>query len=490
MKNRVEILLDNDENVQRPLCQHGPGVLFRKVSVDDVSGPYADYYACSLHRDGKRCKFLVSRDVWARVENKEEINAKITAQVREIMHKGVNRKAEDSIKGFRDFCQTCGEFLTKENIVKHKKHKILKDLTVKQVEEIRGHPSKYLELRENNKSEAQYIFNDETLNFLELMVKDLGFTNILCIGTPTLHATLLKSERIRSLLLDIDERYAGLFPPEHFAKFNMFNGYFFESPENEEKLKRFLIKGEDDQIGIFLDPPFACRTELLAQCIYNLGQISRQVNKNVPDILTIFLILPYFMENYINQDLPQLEMLDYKVSYVNHSVFRNESDAGRFGSPVRIFTNALPSLIRLPKSEGYRECRKCRRWVSRENNHCPICRKCTSKNGGSYKHCNKCGICVKDFYKHCNSCDRCVQAFDHECGDYQRGASCWICRQRGHVEKNCSLSRKRGKRTSTRVCGICLKKNHSELICRQRKAILKEDCFLGKFSISTENQFS
>jgi hypothetical protein len=51
----------------------------------------------------------------------------------------------------------------------------------------------------------------------------------------------------------------------------------------------------------------------------------------------------------------------------------------KHGSPVRIFTNASPKDIPLPKEEGYRYCSICLRWVSEENRHCTQCNVCSSK---------------------------------------------------------------------------------------------------------------
>lgn len=36
---------------------------------------------------------------------------------------------------------------------------------------------------------------------------------------------------------------------------------------------------------------------------------------------TEFLVLPYFMERFVVNCLPDMKMLDYKVDYVNHKKF-------------------------------------------------------------------------------------------------------------------------------------------------------------------------
>lgn len=50
-------------------------------------------------------------------------------------------------------------------------------------------------------------------------------------------------------------------------------------------------------------------------------------------------MFPYFMESQILNSLPDFNMLDYKVDYVNHSLFQDGPKGRKYGSPVRIFTN-------------------------------------------------------------------------------------------------------------------------------------------------------
>uniref|UniRef100_A0A1B0EY23 CTCHY-type domain-containing protein n=2 Tax=Lutzomyia longipalpis TaxID=7200 RepID=A0A1B0EY23_LUTLO len=465
MGGRVEIVPKNEENIPAPFCLHGPCICFRKVGRNSE---HLEYYACSLYRDGKNCRaFIIVKD-WMNYQDREEKNKWV---IREILRQNESQKLkmkDFSKKPRKDFCKTCGAFVNEEQLHQHSKHLVLRDLGKQQIREIQECPSKFLELKENDKGEAQYIFSGKTLNFFENLLVKLNFTKILCIGTPTLHAQLSrKSSRqgIRSYLLDIDERYGNFFGRKEFSRFNMFNCYFFESQASKKNLMDFLKQEKGDKLAIFVDPPFGCRTELLGEGLRNVQKLWRECNGNPTEVVTIFLIFPYYMETYVKKEMPQLEMMDYRVNYVNHTTFHDDEDGGRFGSPVRVFTNAQPSLIVLPEDEGYRECKICRRWVARENSHCSICQQCPSKNGGSYKHCNMCGLCVKSYYKHCNICNRCTQESGHNCKDYQKFVSCWICRRTGHIEKFCSLRSRKGKITAKRICGICLKKNHSELIC-------------------------
>ncbi|XP_055698792.1 rRNA N6-adenosine-methyltransferase ZCCHC4 [Phlebotomus papatasi] len=478
MGSRVEIILVDEKELQRPFCKHGPTILFRKVGHGQKP---IDFYACSLYRDGKKCKIHILKKEWNDFKDRDMKNRDILCQI-------AKEKPLAKESSGRNFCQSCGVFFKEKSMDRHLKHRIMKDLGKDRVREIKEYPSKFLELKENDKGEAQYIFSGKTLLFFKKLLEQLNFTKILCIGTPTIHSLIArKIPTCQSFLLDIDERYANFFK-EEFAKFNMFNCYFFECQEAEGQLRDFLKLKNDSRLAIFIDPPFGCRTELLGECLRKLQELFREVNWGFTQILTVFLILPYFMETYVKNELPQLEMLDYRVNYVNHTNFHDDEDGGRFGSPVRIFTNALPSLVELPADEGYRKCKICSRWVSENNSHCPICQKCPSKNGGPYKHCEKCGICVKSFYRHCNSCNRCTQESNHVCQDYQKNASCWICRQKGHIEKYCNLRKRKAKSTAVRTCGICSKKNHSELHCTRRKAILGEESFMGRYSINYSSQ--
>ncbi|XP_059621670.1 rRNA N6-adenosine-methyltransferase ZCCHC4 [Phlebotomus argentipes] len=449
MSQRLQVVLEEEEDVERPSCLHGPAILFREREVE--------FFACPQYRDRLICGFRMNRAEW-QATDKEQLK-RINIRTEE----GV-RKQPEEMKNKKHFCKTCGLFLRGDETA-HSRHEVMRKLSPKDVRSIEQCPSRFLALKEDDKGEAQYIFSEKTELFFTNLLHQMHFTKILCIGAPSIHAALCKREDIQSFLLDIDERYGNFYSQETFAKFNMFNFYFFENASSAEQLEKFLKLDEEDRVAIFLDPPFGCRTELLGQTLRKIQEMCGiQFH-----ILTIFLILPYFMETYVTNEMPQLEMMDYRVNYENHASFQD--GGGRFGSPVRIFTNALPSLMKLPTEEGYRECGICCRWVGEWNSHCSICQKCPSKNGGSYRHCDKCGLCVKDFYKHCNTCNRCTQASGHKCAEYAKNASCWICRERGHLEKSCPRRKRKAKISSHRVCGICLRKNHSELLCKRRKTL-------------------
>lgn len=188
------------------------------------------------------------------------------------------------------------------------------------------------------------------------------------------------------------------------------------------------------------------------------------------------------METYITNLMPEMEMSDYKINYTNHEMYRSKNGR-KEGSPVRFFTNISLSLINLPKAEGYKSCKICSKDTAVENHHCIKCSICPSKNGSTYIHCLKCRICVKSNYLHCDDCGRCTQRVGHECDSYQKNLTCWICKKRGHTERNCIRWLKisgNGKFKKRRICLICSGPNHSERNCLKRSILLKECYFLNE----------
>lgn len=296
------------------------------------------------------------------------------------------------------------------------------------------------------------------------------------------------------MLLDFDERFYSFHNRDElpdFYHYNMFNNYFFGGDACESEFEEFLRCNDGEKCCIFTDPPFGCRTELLAASFKILNEKYRRKNNSLV-VLPIFLILPYFMENYVQLFMPEMTMSDYKVNYTNHSAYK---DGGRkLGSAARLFTNVLLNLIPLPATEQYSHCRKCNKWVSTENRHCDRCRTCSSKNGAIYKHCRACELCVKPSYKHCFNCWRCTQIENHRCVDYQATLTCTICMRRGHNEPNCSewfalcgkkqplIERLKLKvqKTGHRICFVCFKSGHSESKCTKRAQLLKETSFLSR----------
>lgn len=295
--------------------------------------------------------------------------------------------------------------------------------------------------------------------------------------------------------MDFDRRLAAFYGSSEYWHYNMFNNFFFAGAEAKQRFHAFLNEGETEKCCLVTDPPFGCRTEPLAYTIQSLTTEYKQINGHL-SLLPVFWIFPYYMENYVRGEMPQMEMMDYKINYTNHDTYHDGQKGRKQGSPVRIFTNASLHLIKLPASEGYRYCSKCKRSVDSVNVHCAICKRCPSKNGSNYRHCTLCAVCVKPNYKHCTTCNRCTQSDGHKCVEYQANLTCYICYEKGHNELNCtnwlniagrSLAKvkklcMKANKKNRKLCLVCLKMGHNERMCAKRNELLNEERFLNVFA--------
>lgn len=160
------------------------------------------------------------------------------------------------------------------------------------------------------------------------------------MGAPALFDHLSQAD-LECFLLDIDTRLISFHPSTNFAWYNMFNHHFFMGQNSKNEYLSFLKDEKvEDNLVIFTDPPFGCRTEPLVDTIKKICEDYRIVNKNQKKIIPIIWVFPYYMENYITKIMPELSMSDYKVNYTNHATYNETSRARKdMGSPVRIFTN-------------------------------------------------------------------------------------------------------------------------------------------------------
>lgn len=133
------------------------------------------------------------------------------------------------------------------------------------------------------------------------------------------------------------------FPSGSFAFYNMFNNHFFQE-RGKKTLLEFLNSGEEDDIVLVMDPPFGGLVEVLAATVKKIWKYWREctsvkggfsithwsyssligcsscssVLDNKKEIPTIW-IFPYFMESHIQESLPSLKMMDYKVCHENEN---------------------------------------------------------------------------------------------------------------------------------------------------------------------------
>ena len=130
------------------------------------------------------------------------------------------------------------------------------------------------------------------------------------------------------------------------------------------------------------------------------------------DLLSVFLIHPYFSEGKILKIDPTLRMCDYKIEYEAHKKFKNGAK-----SPVRVFTNVPLDKINFSASNSvtkedatnnlYKYCKICDKHVFRVSKHCKTCNRCDSKDGKPCWHCFECRFCVKESWVHCLTCKSC-----------------------------------------------------------------------------------
>lgn len=254
---------------------------------------------------------------------------------------------------------------------------------------------------------------------------------------------------------------------------------------------------------LFTDPPFGCRSEPLAHTLHALQHRQAVVRgRPLPAApLPIMWVFPYFQASYVQRCMPQLQASAYAVNYTGHRSYRTGPGGRKLGSPVRLFTNvpaALAGRAAVPAAEGYTVCAPCGdRWLAPgAGKHCARCGECASLNGAAYRHCAACELCVKPSYVHCEPCGRCApgpgSGAPHNCSLYRRHAQCWICRRRGHVERECVewLAVAGGGRTvrqdrrqmlvGGRICLVCGRCGHNEKRCIERAERLDEWTFGGQ----------
>ena len=421
----VDVILDEDE--VGPSCLHGPALLFSRMTADGEK----IYYACSAHRERKGCSFYKLKSEW----DKNNINYTVP-------------KLQDSqpLTHANQFCRTCNMLLSDVTNKEHKKHDVLENLSQKMLLQ----PSKLLTPLDNAKSEAQYLFTEETVSIIVNNLVKCGVKKVLCVGAPRIHEYILSSgEKIESLMLDIDARYRQFYSETMFLHYNMFNHYFFH--ENHKDIYLHFLK--NGRFALITDPPFGGRVEVLSSTLNKIrrdwykingfedtrmdcGTMKNRCNEPQQEDFLILWMFPYFMEQHILRYNPDLVMMDMKVDYDNHSLFKTGNKGRKHGSPVRVFTNIPGNQFVLPTPD-YNLCTKCNRYVCRTNKHCNDCNNCTSKDGRPYKHCFKCKRCVKCSYVHCIKCNRC-HLQERDCQN-DNTTTCHLCHMSGHKRRDCHM---------------------------------------------------
>ncbi|RUS80728.1 hypothetical protein EGW08_011514, partial [Elysia chlorotica] len=370
----IEVLAP-PQNMIVPSCPHGPALLFEQY--DRSSKTSRQFFACSAFRDKKECDL----HVWA-----DEGAYKSTQISQHISHKQYRmrfRKFRALPRNKRHVCCTCGLLLLPSEISDHERqdHEMKRRVLLKDLRK----PSFLFSPLDNNKTFAQYLFSPMTVDFLIGSIERLAcYTHVLCVGAPRMHEEIQLRRRrgdsaLTSMLLDLDERYAQLYSPGSFAKYNMFNHHFFEK-SGRKRLEMFLKDASQGAL-LLTDPPFGGMVEALVQSFVKISSMWQEIvgsptaERDVS--IPMMWIFPYFLESRIVTSLPSLSMLDYKVDYDNHNLFNNNHK--QKGSPVRIYTNIPSAQFQLPEEDGYWFCEPCQRFSAKENHHCRDCGTCPSK---------------------------------------------------------------------------------------------------------------
>ncbi|OWR45381.1 putative zinc finger CCHC domain containing 4 [Danaus plexippus plexippus] len=431
----VEVVVE--DVTSHPLCLHGPTLLF--------ASPKGRYFACSACRNKKDCTVHIEEEEWKK-EGVKKRNEKYYSIIPKINKEAAWKNLQEvklQHPSDRAYCNTCKELYIISKSRKHiKDHKVILSLTNEQL----THPSTVLPPLENDGHEAQYLFSKKAISTVLGILTNNKISNILCIGTPTIHEAAQDHPEFNSLLLDYDTRHHLFHPTNKFLWYNMFNNYLFDGNKDEKILKKFMKQSKNKGLAIVMDPPFGGRVEPLIQTIKELSNLYNTLCETADKILPVIWAFPYFAEPYIKNIMPEIKMHDYQVEYANHKKFGNKNGGRKFGSPVRFFTNLPFSTIDLSNDSSYKLCDKCKFWVSTSNRHCTKCRECTSKNGMTYKHCNICKRCVKPTFVHCEKCERCCQEKGHVCGTIVVSQSCYICNEKGHKKSECPESKGENKK--------------------------------------------
>nr|XP_057934203.1 rRNA N6-adenosine-methyltransferase ZCCHC4 isoform X2 [Doryrhamphus excisus] len=439
------VFTESDEST--PCCPHGPTLLFQKVGRDGERG--RRFYACSACRDRKDCKFFQ----W---EDEKQSEARSLAREAENKLKRPPFSQQQCVARFRQFvslptdkrkfCGDCQTLVLPDELAEHASHSC-SSVSASQLRR----PSLLLRPLVDKKSNAQYLFTERTSRFLLDTLVAMGYRKVLCVGTPRLHELIKvgnletwKSKPLKSLLLDIDFRYAQFYTQDEFCHYNMFNHHFFGSEAPSAVLQAFLGQHDGDKAVMVADPPFGGLVRPLA---HSFSTISRtwttlQNPAGCNGDMPMIWIFPYFFESRILECFPTFSMLDYQVDYDNHSLYKH-GKTGRKQSPVRLFTNITAARFVLPEEEGYSFCAICERYVCSLNQHCPECNVCPSKDGRRWRHCSLCGKCVKPSWRHCQSCGRCALP-DHPClcdKSNTEKMGCFNCSSLDHKRNTCPRKR-------------------------------------------------
>lgn len=384
--DRIEVDFSTDDlEINHPKCRHGPTLLFR--SSDQR------FFACSACRDRQECQIYIPYDqrkkksMQKNIEHHQREYQLFRKHVRQIQKK--KKRLEKNRKCF--YCYTCSILFFESEQSDHEHHQCTNRLTRRQFR----HPCQsILQPLEKKRSDAQYFFSSTLIDYLiEKIIQPGPWDSVLCIGCPTIFEHLRHQSQRRSYLLDYDVRLCSFYSSKQMLVYNMFNGHIFSRSKSFEA--QFLSATK--HCLILIDPPFGGFHRALAHSLEKLFESHSHIERH------LILFNPYFLEKWISDAFPRLQMLDHKVEYMSSMNLCR----GRKGSPVRMFTDLDRSIFPPLDDQNYKFCFECNRYTLLTNQHCYQCQSCTSKDGLPYRHCSKCQRCVKAEREHCSKCHVC-----------------------------------------------------------------------------------
>jgi hypothetical protein len=285
-------------------CPHGPTLLFQT----SLKGEPRRYYACSAYRAKKFCDFHHGHGDKITSGKLLKWNEARRSFLRDKDHVQLYRELVDFQSSAGDggghFCQTCGRIVVRGAIKDHKAHLLT---PIDQC--LLATPTKILKPLSEDKKEAQYFFNTNTVRLIVQTLQSQQFSHVLCLGAPSIFENLCNENsavpQLRRLLMDLDSRFLALLGPLDFVWFNMMNFHFFQPDSGRSVYSDFLSELTREtllpgKLAVVLDPPFGARHELLAA---SLRRIRRDVKRlAAAATVNIFWIFPYFMEKKLGQE--------------------------------------------------------------------------------------------------------------------------------------------------------------------------------------------
>jgi Probable N6-adenine methyltransferase len=217
--NTLKVVIEDVNN--HPHCPHGPTILF------DRDGD--KFFACSYCRDKTECNFYMRATDWP-------------SDNRRILQIVKKNKRPDSITASIShstsdisFCDSCLKLVNTPDEEHHRDHKLL-PLSQHAID----FPTSFLPPLSNDKCEAQYFFALPTLRTFEQIFRKANINKVVCIGAPRLHEFLKNQCGIKSVLLDIDQRFRWFNDEKTYFHYNMFNDHFFDGEASRNAFEEFL----------------------------------------------------------------------------------------------------------------------------------------------------------------------------------------------------------------------------------------------------------